>query len=364
MFTDVKEKLEKLKVPSALEFCGKRAENVEEWENTVRPEVEKAMLECEYGYLPEAPESVEFEVKNIDDRFCAGKAVHIELEITSTVYGEKFTFPVNYVYPSNALNLKAFVHINFRPHMPDKYMPSEEIADNGFACASFCYKDVTSDDGDFTNGLAGLVYKDSERSETSPGKIAMWAWAAMRVMDFLQTREEIDKNNICVCGHSRLGKTALLTGALDKRFAVVHTNCSGCSGDSLNRGKHPKSEKIGDILDRFEFWFCKNYENFRDKDNETPFEQHFLHALIAPRRVHIASAENDIWAGPESQFLCTAAASEVYELYGKKGFVYDDGDFLNPDKYLNDGNLGFCYRRGNHYFSRDDWHGLLDFMNK
>lgn len=360
----IKEKLEKLGVPSALEFCGKRAETVEEWESVIRPEIEKIMLECEYGYLPEEPESVTYEIKSVDERFCAGKATHLVLEITSRVYGEHFTFPVNYVYPSKAENIGTFVHINFRPEVPDKYMPTEEIIDNGFACASFCYKDVTSDDGDFTNGLAGVIYKNSAREKFSPGKIAMWAWAAMRVMDFLQTREEVDKENICVCGHSRLGKTALLTGAFDKRFAAVHSNCAGCSGDALNRGKLPKSEKIGDILDRFDYWFCENYNQFRDKDDETPFEQHFLHALIAPRRVHVASAENDIWAGPETQFLCCAAASEVYELYGKKGFVYSEDDFLKAGKYLNDGNIGFCYRRGNHYFSRDDWHGLMDFMNK
>ena len=359
----VREKLKMLGVPSPLEIGGEIAKTVEEWEK-MRPEVEKMMQECEYGYLPESPEEISFEVKNVDDRFCAGKATFIELEITSTVYGEKFSFPVNYVYQSVGRDFKTFVHINFRPFVPDRYMPTEEIIDNGFACASFCYQDVTSDDGDFTNGLAGLIYKDSERSVYSPGKIAMWAWAAMRVMDYLETRDEVDKENVCVCGHSRLGKTALLAAALDKRFAVAHSNCSGCSGDSLNRGKHPKSETIGDILDRFEFWFFKNYENFRDKDNETPFEQHFMQALIAPRRVHIASAENDIWAGPESQFLCSAAASEVFELYGKKGLVYGESDYLNPDKYLNDGNIGFCFRRGNHYFSRDDWHGLMDYMNK
>ena len=359
----VNEKLINLGVPSPLEVCGKRAETVEEWEK-IRPEIEKMMQECEYGYLPEAPEEVSFEVKNIDERFCAGKATFVELEITSTVYGEKFTFPVNYVYPSEGEKFKTFVHINFRPFVPDKYMPTEEIIDNGFACASFCYEDVTSDDGDFTNGLAGLIYKDSERSLYSAGKIAMWAWAAMRVMDYLETRDEVDKENVCVCGHSRLGKTALLAAALDKRFAVAHSNCSGCSGDSLNRGKHPKSETIGDILDRFEFWFCKNYESFRNKDDETPFDQHFMQSLIAPRRVHIASAQEDIWAGPENQFFCSVAASEVFELYGKKGLVYGEGDFLNPDKYLNDGNIGFCFRRGKHYFSRDDWHGLMDFMKK
>ena len=44
--------------------------------------------------------------------------------------------------------------------------------------------------------------------------------------------------------------------------------------------------------------------------------------------------------------------------------VFEEEDFLKTGKYLNEGNIGFCYRSGNHYFSRDDWHGLFDFMNK
>ncbi len=359
----IKEKLEALNLPSPLCVGGERVKTVEEWE-AIRPLVLKTMLECEYGYLPQEPESVEFNIIKEDRiRYCAGKAVYMELEIVCVLGGEKFSFPVTYVYPKKGDKIKTFVHINFRPNVPDEYMPTEEIADNGFGCASFCYENVTSDDGDFTNGLAGVVYKNSERTPYSCGKIAMWAWAAMRVMDFLQTRDEVDKENICVCGHSRLGKTALLTAACDTRFAVAHSNCSGCSGDSLNRGKGEGNEFIGDIIDRFEYWFCENYKSFYGKDNETPFEQHFLSALIAPRKVHIASAKEDVWAGPNLEFLFCAASSEVYELYGKKGFVYTDNDYLSV-KYLNEGNVGLCYREGRHYFSRDDWHGLFDFMNK
>lgn len=356
--------LESLNIPSPLEVGGKRVQTPEEWEK-IRPLVLKMMQECEYGYMPDEPESVSFRIVEDDPiRYCAGKAAYMELEITARVYGEDFTFPVTYVYPKKGDCHKTFVHINFRPDVPDKYMPTEEIIDNGFACASFCYKNVTSDDGDFTNGLAGVIYKNSERTAYSPGKIAMWAWAAMRVMDFLQTRDEVDKDHICVCGHSRLGKTALLTGAVDTRFTAVHSNCSGCSGDSLNRGKGEGNETIGDIIDRFEFWFCENYKNFYGRDNETPFEQHFLSALIAPRRMHIASAAEDVWAGPNLEFLFCAASNEVYEIYGKKGFIYDNDDYLNAGKYLNEGNIGLCYREGRHYFSRDDWHGIMDFMNK
>ncbi|MBQ7122126.1 MAG: hypothetical protein IJO03_07695 [Clostridia bacterium] len=360
----IKEKLEALNLPSPLCVGGERVKTVEEWEK-IRPLVLKSMLENEYGYLPDTPEKVEFNIIEEDKiRYCAGKAVYMELEIVCTLYGEEFRFPVTYVYPKKGDKFKTFVHINFRPDVPDKYMPTEEIIDNGFACASFCYQNVTSDDGDFTNGLAGVIYKNSERTPYSCGKIAMWAWAAMRVMDFLQTRDEVDKDNICVCGHSRLGKTAMLTGAVDTRFSAVHSNCSGCSGDSLNRGKSEGNEFIGDIIDRFEYWFCENYKSFYGKDDETPFDQHYLSALIAPRRLHIASAEEDVWAGPNLEFLFCAASSEVYELYGKKGFVYDSEDFLRTGKYLNEGNVGLCYRSGRHYFSRDDWHGLMDFMNK
>lgn len=359
----VKKMLEELKIPSPLEIGGKRVQTVDEW-NEIRPLVLKTMLENEYGYLPEEPENVEFSIIHSEcGRFCGSKANYLTLEAACTVYGEKFVFPFSYVYPTKGDKFKTFLVINFRPDIPDRYIPTEEIIDNGFACASFCYNDVTSDDGDFTNGLAGLIYKDSERSEYSPGKIAMWAWAAMRVMDFLQTRDEVDKENICVAGHSRLGKTALLTAAVDERFSAAHSNCAGCSGDSLNRGKTEGNELIGDILDRFDFWFCENYKNYRDRDNETPFEQHFLHALIAPRKVHIASALGDIWAGPQAQFLCCAAASEVFELYGEKGFVYEDSDYLKP-KYLHEGMVGLCTREGTHFFSRDDWHGIMGYMNK
>lgn len=360
----VKTMLDKLNIPSPLEVTGKRVQTVGEWEK-VRLLVAQMMQECEYGYIPDAPESIRINMIEDDPiRYCAGKACYMHFELVTDVKGEEFKFPVTYVYPKKGNNFKTFVHINFRPDVPDKYMPTEEIIDNGFACASFCYQDVTSDDGDFTNGLAGILYKDKERTPYSPGKIAMWTWAAMRVMDFLQTRAEVDKDSICVCGHSRLGKTALVTAAYDNRFAAAHSNCSGCSGDSLNRGKGEGNETIGDIIDRFDYWFCENYKTFYGKDDETPFEQHFLSALIAPRRVHIASAKEDIWAGPNLEFLFCAASNEVYELYGKKGFIYEDEDYLKTGKYLNEGSIGLCFREGRHYFSRDDWHGLFDFMNK
>ena len=71
--------------------------------------------------------------------------------------------------------------------MPDRYIPTEEIIDNGFAVLSFCYNDVTRDNNDFTDGIAGILYENGKRDVDSAGKIAMWAWAAQRVMDYAES---------------------------------------------------------------------------------------------------------------------------------------------------------------------------------
>ena len=119
----------------------------------------------------------------------------------------------------------------------------------GFAVATIYYKDVTGDDGDFTNGLAGVLFGGKERNEHDPGKIMMWAWAAMRAADYLQTLDSADLESLAVIGHSRLGKTALVAAAFDERFRFVHSNNSGCSGAAIIRGK--TGEQIDDICRNF-----------------------------------------------------------------------------------------------------------------
>ncbi|MBQ2859273.1 MAG: hypothetical protein IJE82_02830, partial [Alphaproteobacteria bacterium] len=134
-----------------------------------------------------------------------------------------------------------FVHVNFRDLNPDRYMPTEELIDNGFAVLSIYYNDVATDDGDFTKGLAGVLYPDGKRkTDTDCGKIAMWAWAAQRALDYAETiPQKLDMKRSVVCGHSRLGKTALLAGATDERFAFSYSNDSGCSGAAIARGLPP-----------------------------------------------------------------------------------------------------------------------------
>ena len=347
-------------IPDALTTKrGKKIESVKDFEKH-REELKYALQEYVYGYIPKKPEHMNVELISEDNKFCAGKAPLKTLKFTVTINGEQCSFIVKSVVPKSEEKLPAFIHINFRSDVPDKYQPSEEIADNGFAVFSFCYADVTKDDKNFKDNLAKLL-SPARRTQTSPGKIAMWAWAAMRVMDYVQTLDSVDLDNVAVVGHSRLGKTALLTAAFDSRFKYAISNDSGCTGAAITRGK--RGEDIGAITARFGYWFCKRYEKYAQNENTLPLDQNFLTTLIAPRHLVIGSAEEDIWADPESEFLSAYMASEAYKLYGVPGLIHCN-DIPTAKSILDEGNVCYHVRHGVHYFGREDWIVYMNYIKK
>ena len=327
-----------------------------------RREEIKALLQGHvYGNFPEKPEHMGVELDSCDNSFCAGKAPHSKLNFTVSVDGIKFSFPVSAVIPRDKKNLPVFILINFRDDVPDKYLPSEEIADRGYAVFSFCYKDITSDDEDFSDKIAKLL-SPARRTQNSPGKIAMWAWAAMRVMDYVETLDFVDLSSVAVIGHSRLGKTALLAGAFDERFKYIISNDSGCAGAAITRGK--RGEHILDITNKFGYWFSKKYAKYAVDEFALPLDQHFLLAALAPRNVLIGSAEEDTWADPESEFLSAHLASEVYEkIYDISGLSHSGG-IPKAKAVLDDGNIHYHVRHGLHYLSREDWILYMDYIDK
>ena len=74
---------------------------------------------------------------------------------------------------------------------------------------SFHCGDVSPDNGDFTSKAGGLFQVDRSLP-TAPGKLALWAWGASVVREYLAACPEIDQKAVAVAGRSRLGKTALL----------------------------------------------------------------------------------------------------------------------------------------------------------
>ncbi len=357
---DIEKLLSDRGIPDALIMkSGKRVKNTKDFEKR-REEIKKLLADEEYGIIPEKPESMRVEAISEDDAFSAGKAPLKNLKFIFSSQGKECSFPVYSVIPKNRTNIPAFIHINFRPNVPDRYLPSEEIADRGYAVFSFCYEDVAKDSPDFKSGCAGFLSK-GRRRKNAPGKIAMWAWAAMRVMDYIETLPEIDKQNIAVIGHSRLGKTALVTGAYDERFKYMISNDSGCSGAAISRGKG--GESVEKITETFPFWFCPRYAEKAKSFAEGKYDQNFLLTLLVPRHIMIGSAEEDLWADPESEFLGAASVKDAYALFGKEGLIYGDAIPTAKD-YLGEGDCLYQIRKGMHYLSREDWCAYMDYIDK
>lgn len=350
--------LNSLNLPDILSFKnGEKITTIKDWE--IRKEELKQEFQSEmYGKIPAAPKSIRFEEISADEYFCAGKTVLRKVNIICELENGEFSFPVYCTVPKVKPKM-TFLLINFRDNVPDKYLPSEELIDNECAAFSFCYEDVTSDDNDFTNKLAGLIFPDGRKNGDDAGKIAMWAWAAMRVMDYIETIPQVDAKNVTVIGHSRLGKTALVAAAFDDRFYSAASNDSGCCGTAVFRGN--TGERYSDINREFGYWFCKNFaEKYAPENKALEIDQHQLLSLIAPRKLAIASSELDAWACPKNEFLSCVAASEVWQLYGKQGLIHNN-EYLNAPDCLHEGDIGYHFRKGLHYFSRTDWLYYLDF---
>ena len=327
-----------------------------------RAEMLDALQKYSYGYTPECLGEGRGEVIFEDKLAYAGKVTeqHINL-IFNTPSGE-FTVYTELYIPNNVEKPPVFLNHAFR-RVPDRYIPVEGITEQGFALFVMVYTDVVNDNhyGDFSDGLGKMFdVKNPRQDKTQWGKIGMWAYAGSRALDYLLTRDDIDAEHTAVIGHSRLGKTALWTAAQDERFWCAISNDSGYGGAASS--KHSTGEKIIDFFRAGSWdWFCENFKDYKDAEDDKPYDQAYLTAAIAPRLVCIGSAVEDKSADPLSEFLTSLHASCAWELLGKKGII-------TPDKlpeigdHLMKGNIGYHLRAGRHFFSREDWNHYIKFL--
>lgn len=200
-------------------------------------------------------------------------------------------------------------------------------------------------------GLFDVYGGEADRTDTSWGTIRAWAWCHSRVLDWIGTQPMLDAKRVAVLGHSRLGKTALCAGVTDTRFKVVYSNASGCGGAKLNRMDLPKSEHIHQITNGFPYWFCRAFNQWRNRDGEIPHDQDEWMGLIASptRYLYVASGSTDNWAGPAGEKAAAEGAAKAWEALGLKGMG---------------GHVGYHCHEGPHDLGVRDINLFLDFCDK
>ena len=319
-----------------------------------------SVLENEaYGKMP-ARAPVKGTVTNESARSCGGDALEITYEIACELAGGTFTYPVKLFMPNTEGKKPLIIVINFRESPYDEYIPVEEIVDNGFALGHIYYGHVTSDTPDFTNRLAAFFPREAPNA---PGKISLWAWSVSRALDVLLTHPGVDPERVGVIGHSRLGKTALWCGANDERISFVCSNDSGCMGAACARTFHEGGEPVSSIARVFPYWFCNNFQKYKDDVTSMPFDQHFLLACIAPRKVLVNSASEDLWADPLSEQYTCVAASDAWRIFGKNGYAGKTDPYA-PNSGILTSDVGYYKRKGVHFLSRKDWLNYMNFIRE
>ena len=135
------------------------------------------ILKAEYGYVDET--GLEVVVSDVTDEktdvdygyFFCGKAAHTALEFALTKNGRTATFICDLFIPTRVKEYKTVVHLDFMRMLPTKYCPVEELMDGGLAIAHLYYKEIASDDNDFSNGIAPLFVDRNDLD--SAGKLTL-----------------------------------------------------------------------------------------------------------------------------------------------------------------------------------------------
>lgn len=320
---------------------GRRISSVEDWQLR-RSELKQMLQYYVYGSLPERPKEVrvsQHRVRTKDNtveeemvlQIVADNHVILPMKIALSRPSEQPETGSDKIAKRPVII--AEVHrITRLPCIP-------KFVEKGYVFVQYQREDLDPDKPGVM-GPAQQAYPDHDWAT-----IAVWAWGASRVVDYLESRDDIDLAKLAVTGHSRGGKAALMAGAVDERFALVAPNGSGCGGAGSFRESPRDAESLAQITDpeRFHYWFHPNLRWFAGRENRLPVDQHFAKALVAPRALLCTEAKQDRWANPDGSQKTSQSAADAFRLY--------DAESKN----------GFHLREGTHDQTAEDWDALLQF---
>ncbi len=125
--------------------------------------------------------------------------------------------------------------------------------------------------------------------------LGKWVWDARRLLDYLYTRPDVDRENIGIIGHSLGAKMSLFAAAMEDRITAVVFSEGGIGLSFTNYD---------------DYWYFGGY--IRNWDRAT--DLHELLGLVAPRPFLLIAGES---SDNDKSWYYVNAARQVYALYGK-----------------------------------------------
>lgn len=318
---------------------GSRVKTKKEWLKR-REEIKKSIIDVEYGDIPLFTKEIKSCLLHSHPVKHLNNANHVQYKLSVGEMNE-CSFVLDLLIPEGDGSFPVVLNGD----NCWKYVTNEvalEVVKRNFILATFNRTEIAPDnyssERDF--GIYNL-YPD-----TDFGAISAWAWGYHRAVDFLITLNQVNPEKIALTGHSRGGKAVLLAGALDERIAITSPNDSGCGGAGCFKITEPNCEMLADILKAVPYWFSPKLRYFIDREEELPFDQHFLKALVAPRALLTTEAKDDIWANPLGTQKTHCAAQAVFEFLEVKD------------------NIRIHSRDGGHAHTLADWQYFLDFCTQ
>ena len=373
-----------------LTFDGKQITSSAQWNKIQRPYLYHLFEQNIYGRYPSAKSPIRFVIRETNNTALDGIATRKQVRIylhpgDSTVFMDMLLYLPNNIHQP----VPVIIGYNFSgnhttqaepaiyppvgwisPRLAarpvdsvrgiDKGWPAKTVLSHGYGLATIYYGDIEADNKDgYKTGIRTKMQQVLNIKPEEWGAIGAWAWGLSKAMDYLQQDKQVDAKKIALVGHSRLGKASLWAGACDTRFSIVISNESGEGGAALSRRWY--GETIKNLNDQFPYWFAPNYKNFNNNADSLPVDQHMLLALIAPRPLYVASAEEDKWCDPKGEFLSLCNAAPVYALFEKKG----PESSTMPSIHQPVGkDIRYHIRAGSHSITAYDWEQYLKFADE
>lgn len=230
--------------------------------------------------------------------------------------------------------------------------PVDRYFDAGLAYASFYASDFIPDRRkEAPEAMAALG------GPVDPTSALMaWAYSFSAAVDVLEADPRIDPKEIAVMGHSRHGKSALIAAVWDRRIAAVVAHQSGFAGASLSRSN--TGERLDRMAKGYPHWLAPQAQDWLDKLDEIPVDQHELLALVAPTPVLLGNGRRDVWSDPNSSFRAAEAASAAYEATGHAGLTSQNMKAFDPSA-----GIAWWLRPGGHSVVSEDIDAFTTFLH-